>query len=495
MQNKIDMDLLTTPSCNTATLDVYVPSAGNPWNIDKVKHIYKRLNFSATQADLDDALSSSPEVFIDGLIDAALVQENLPAPLWANWSFDDYSDFETQNNEFVFDWRLVIGNGLYTEGLKGRLAFFWSNHFVTELDSYFYAPYLFKYYDDLQTHSFGNFKDFTHAMGINSTMLLYLNGFENTENSPNENYARELYELFTLGEGNGYTQSDITETARALTGYNHWETVGAQITFDDSTHDTGIKTIFDQEGAWGYDDVINILFEQRGEQIATTIITKLYQFFVSPAVDAVIIENIIAPLSQVLIDNNFEMAPVLRQLFKSEHFFDERARGVIIKSPLDVIVGFTRETGFFYNDQIVEAFLYYAGLMGQEILDPPDVSGWQRDETWINASTLTGRWQLLDLYLNYLMGEGYIFSFVDLARELTNDSIDPVFIARTMVDYFVPRNLHTEMDYETATIIFKADVPQNYYDDMTWSLSWSSAPNQVNLLLRHIFRIPEFQLK
>ncbi len=489
------MEILTPPSCNTATLDAFVPSAENPWNIDKVKHIFKRLDFGTSQMNLDDALNSTPGDFIDSLIDNALVQDNLPTPPWANWDFDDYTDYETQNNEFIVNYRLAIGNSLYTDGFKARLAFFWSNHFVTELESYFYAPYLFQYYDLMQTHSLGNFKDFVREIGINNTMLIYLNGFQNTENSPNENYARELYELFTLGEGNGYTQEDITETARALTGYNHWETTGAQIYFDASTHDDGIKTIFGQEGAWGYDDVINILFEQRGEQIANTIITKLYQFFVSPAIDDVIIANIIDPLSQVFIDNNFDLAPVLRQLLKSEHFFDDRARGVIIKSPLDLIIGLVKDSGFFYNDEIVDAFLYYAGLMGQEILDPPDVSGWQRDETWINSSTLTGRWQLLDLYINYLFGQELQYTFVDLARELTNDSIDPAFIARTLVDYFVPKNLYTEMDYETATVVFKADVPQNYYDDMTWNLSWSSAPDQVALLLRHIFRIPEFQLK
>jgi len=489
------METLTPPSCNTASLEPYIPNAENPWDINKVKHIYKRLQFGATQMQLDDALTLTPEAFIDSIIDDALTQSNLPQPPWAFWSFDDFTDYETQNNDFIFEHRLAIGNSLYTNGLKARLAFFWSNHFVTELETYFYSPYLYQYYNLLETYSLGNFKEFVRAIGINNTMLIYLNGFQNTQNSPNENYARELFELFTLGEGNDYTETDITETARALTGYNHWETTGADIYFDPVTHDDGIKTIFGQEGSWGYDDVINILFDQRGEIVAQSIVTKLYQFFVSPAVDDYIIDNIITPLAQTFLANNFELVPVLRQLCKSEHFFDERARGVIIKSPLDLIIGLVKDTGFFYNDQIVDAFLYYAGLMGQEILDPPDVSGWQRDETWINSSTLTGRWQLLDLYVNYLYGEGLEYSFVDLARELTNDSIDPAFIARTMVDYFVPKNLYTETDYETATVVFKADVPQNYYDDGTWNLSWGSAPNQVYLLLKHIFRIPEFQLK
>ena len=135
--------------------------------------------------------------------------------------------------------------------------------------------------------------------------MLYLNGFENTNNDPNENYARELYELFTLGEGIGYTQEDITETARALTGYNHWSEPGADIYFDASTFDSGSKTIFGQTGNWGYDDVIDNLFDQRGSEVATHICSKLYRFFVSPDIDAVIQQDIIAPLAQTLVDNSF----------------------------------------------------------------------------------------------------------------------------------------------------------------------------------------------
>ena len=96
---------------------------------------------------------------------------------------------------------------------------FWLNHFVTELDTYFYAPYLYQYYQTAEMHAIGNFKTLVYEMGINPAMLLYLNGFENTNSEPNENYARELFELFTLGEGNGYTEDDITETSKALTGH------------------------------------------------------------------------------------------------------------------------------------------------------------------------------------------------------------------------------------------------------------------------------------
>ncbi len=489
------MEIVTNSSCNTATLSPYVPSGGDPWNTSKIKHTYRRLAFGANITQIDDALPLEPSNFIDTLVDTAFNLPPTPAPFWANYVVSDFTDFETENNQYVFDWRIQTGNDLITENLRGRLAFFWMNHFVTELESVFYAPYMFQYYNKMQVNALGNYKEFVRSIGIDNNMLLYLNGFENTNNDPNENYARELYELFTLGEGNNYTQNDIIETARALTGYNHWSEPGADIYFDVSTFDNSNKTIFGQTGNWGYDDVIDLLFAERSTEIATHICRKLYKFFVSPDVDSVIELEIIEPLGQTLIDNNFELVPMLKQLFKSEHFFNERALGVVIKSPMDIIFNFVTDGNFFYNDAIIDAFLYYAGLMGQEIYDPPDVSGWQRDETWINSSTLTGRWELMQIYIGFLFDNGFEFTLVDLARDLSNDSNDPEFITRVMVDHFVPKTLHTATDYDTATDIFKWEIPQNYYDDGTWNLSWTEAPYQCLLLLVHICRMPEFQLK
>lgn len=489
------METIANPSCNTSTLAPYVPSGGDPWNTTKVKHVFRRLGFGASQLEVDNALNLTPEEFIDNLVDNAFNLDVYPEPFWANWAYEDFNDYDTENPLFIQEIRIATANSFLTEDLRGRMVSFWMNHFVTELEFYFHSPYLYHYLNIIQSNCLGNFKDFVFDIGENSAMLIYLNGYENTENNPNENYARELFELFTLGEGNNYTQNDILEASRALTGYNHWDLWAGPIFFDESTFDDGPKTIFDSEGPWGHADVINLIFTERAQEAATFITRKLYRYFVSQEVDAIIEQDIIAPLAQTLIDNNFELVPMLKQLFKSEHFFDERALGVIIKSPFDIIFNYLKETGFFYNDDLMDAFLYYAGLMGQEIYDPLDVSGWQRDETWINSSTLTGRWQLMELYVNFLFNEGYEFTLVDLARDLTNDSNDPAFITQVMIDYFVSKQLHTASDYDTATDIFKWEVPQNYYDSGAWNLSWSSAPYQVLLLLQHIARMPEFQLK
>ena len=135
--------------------------------------------------------------------------------------------------------------------------------------SYFATfPYLFQYYRTAEQHVLGNFKDLVHDMGLTPAMLFYLNGFQNTNTEPNENYARELFELFTLGEGNGYTQEDIIETSKALTGWNLSPQAGGQIIFNTNTFFNGDKTIFGQTGNWNYHDVIDILFQERGELIA-----------------------------------------------------------------------------------------------------------------------------------------------------------------------------------------------------------------------------------
>jgi len=488
------MESIITPSCNESTLTPYVPSGDNPWNTIKIKHVYRRLGFGTSQDKVDAALALSPEEFIDSLVDDAISLPPTPTPVWGFYNVNDFADMAEENPLYINNWRIQTGNDLINENLRGRLTFFWMNHFVTELEAYNYSPYMFQYYNTLQTHAIGNFKTLVREIGINSTMLYYLNGFQNTNTAPNENYARELYELFTLGEGNGYTQVDIVYTAQALTGFNHWDVPGDEIYFDESTWVDGDKTIFGQTGNWKYDDVIDILFQEKGEEMAFYICSKLYKYFVSPAIDDLVEQSIIRPLAQTLIDNDFELAPMLKQLFKSEHFFDERALGVIIKSPFDVIFNFVNESEFSYNN-IMYAFIYFAGLFGQIIYDPLDVSGWQRDEEWIGTSTITGRWIFFGLYLDYLLDNEFGESLRLFAKNLSNNSNDPFYITTVIINHFMSKELYSPQDYEIATDIFKWEIPQNYYDSGLWNLNWDEAPFQVSLLLKHIATIPEFQLK
>ena len=489
------MEATTNPPCNTALLEQYVPSGENPWTSQKIKHLYRRLAYGVNLAGVDASLPLNPATVVDTIVDTAASLDTTPPPPWGYFGISDFTDIDTENPTYIDQWYLQTANDTIAGALRARLTMFWMNHFVTQLDSYNYAPYMFQYYNLMQKYALGNFKEFVRAVGVNSTMLIYLNGFENTSNNPNENYARELFELFTLGENNNYTQQDILETARALTGYNHWDEPGAQIYFDQSTWDEGPKTVFGSEQFYSYDELIDTLFELRETEIAQFICTKLYKFFVSHEYDAITQEDIINPLAQTLIDANFELAPMLKQLFKSQHFFDQRAIGVVIKSPYDVVFNYINEGNLFYNDTVLQNLIYYTGILGQEIYNPPDVSGWQGDQNWINTETLPGRWQIMELFNSYLFELELQVQFVDLARALSSDINDPFVITKAVVDFFNSKELFTQADYQVATSVLKWEVPQNYYDDGIWSLNYPTAPYQVYLLLNHLTKLPEFQLK
>ncbi len=487
------MEILT--SCNLASIAPYEPNDTNPWDIQKVKHVYRRLNYGATDATLNIGILGTSSELIDTLIQEAIDTPNPPQPEWGFWNINNYTDYDEQNNAQINEWYAQTSLEFINGNLKNRLAFFWFNHFVTQLETYFYAPYLYQYWDLMHTYALGNFRDFVRAVGKSSAMLLFLNGFENTNNSPNENYARELYELFTLGLNNGYTQIDIEETSRALTGYNHFsdDISGNPIIFDNSTFDDSTKIIFEQEGPLGYDDVITILFEQKADLIAPFICEKLYNYFVSPDTN----QDIVNAMAATFLANDFEIAPVLEQLFKSEHFFDIDATGLIIKSPYDLTTTFIRETGFQYDNtdnQFSNFIIYLNEITGQNIFQPVDVAGWQRNRDWINSSTLAGRWEGIRilLYNHWNFDEE---QFRDFAINLSGNSNDPALITRSIIDFLMSRPLHTEGDYDNATSVFRWEIPDNYYDDGIWNLTWDSAPYQVLLLLFHMIRMPEFQLK
>ena len=476
-------------SCNTASLASYTPTAENPWDARKVKNLYRRLGFGATQVEIQQALAKTPQQFIDDLIDEAI---SLPVMEAQPWSYQGLGELpnEDMNSENIFSVMMQSIDDFQTQNLRARLVMFWSNHFVTQLDTYFCGSWLYQYYILLQGHAIGNFKDFVYDVGITPAMLAFLNGIQNTKYSPNENYARELYELFTLGEGNGYTQQDIVETSRALTGYNDWSDWCGTVSFNTDLFDDESKVIFEQEGNWGYDDVIRILFEQKASLIAPYICRKLYIYFISPEVK----EDIISQMATIFIDNDFELAPVLRTLFKSEHFFDNKNFGAMIKSPFDLTIGFLKETAFSVSDDNREALPYFNETLGQYIFSPVDVAGWQGDRDWISSSTLTGRWQILEYMCwwawNYDEGQ-----FRTLAVELSDNSNDPYEVTKAIIDRFVPEALFTPEDYTIATDIFKGDVPENYYETGQWNLYWDSVPWQVINLFFFIIKMPEFQLK
>lgn len=492
-------------NCNTSTLAPHT----TPLDQTQAAHLYRRLGFSASVDTINQATGQQAGPLVDALVNEALTLPTLAAPTWANWTNANYPADDDAANQLrqaqASQFKLDYAKGLLNNNLRDRLSFFWSNHLVTELQVYNCNSFLYYYVNCLQRNAIGNYRTFVSEMGLTSAMLFYLDGAYNNGDNPNENYGRELYELFTLGEGNNYTEQDIIETARALSGYVERGEIGCtQVTFDATKHDTGNKTILGQTGNWGYDDVINILFQQRSNEIAQFICRKLYEFFVHPdskdlAGNA---QSIIDGMATTFVSNNFELAPVLSQLFKSQHFFDEEAIGVIIKSPFDFYMNLLKETSFTYTDTDVETVVYYSDLLTQTLFNPVDVAGWQRDRSWINTNFIIGRWLTIEsMIADFYQNDNE--QFRDFAMAITgNDGLtsnNPDVIARPIVDFFLPKGLLTEADYERAFAIFRSDVDDTYYEGgttPTWTLAiWPQAPFQVYLLLQFIAREPEFQLK
>lgn len=478
-------------NCNTASLTPYTDVPSNPWDIVKVRHVLRRLGYGLDVTQENNALNQSPDIFIENYINTAANYSVTPAPFWANWSASDYGNFAQDRQPQIEEWGSQVIDDTFNLNLRARMTLFWHNHFVTRLEDYAAPSWMYQYYNLLQTHALGNFKTLVKEIGKNESMLVYLNGVLNNRFSPNENYARELLELFTLGQNNNYTQTDIVETARALTGYNSFTEAGAPINFQNITFDNTNKTIFGTTANYNHDSLIDHLFASRPDEISDFIVKKIYRAFVSPELPAAAITD---QLALTFRNSNWEILPVLKQLFKSQHFFDAAAIGTIIKDPIDCLCLFIKESNFSFPQGNYYTLLYVASLLGQQYFNPIDVAGWQGDRDWINSSTITGRWQGLE-YIMWTMWNIDQNLFRNIALDSSASLNDPAIIARDIVNRFVPQTLHTTTDYDLATTVFKGDVPQNYYDNMQWDLNWSSVNYQVVLLLQHIFRMPEFQLK
>ncbi|MDB4291937.1 DUF1800 domain-containing protein [Maribacter sp.] len=479
-------------NCNNAPLTVY--GASNPWSVAEVYHLYRRAAFGISPEDAQVILTKTPQQAVDDLVDAAFSLAPIAAPSWA----DNFSDSDLNNNDLKRDFRYTMLSELKNNDLRDRLLLFWSNHFVTEYSQYRCPSYWYDYINILQRNCLGNLKTFVHEIGLAPAMLSYLNGNQNRNNRPNENYARELYELFTLGEGIGYTQTDIEETAKALTGYTLRADRCAPYTFLEDHFNATDKTIFGRTGNWGYDDVIDILFEERPNEIGKLIVTKLYRYFVHPELPA---ESILDELASDFVNSGFEIEPVVRKLLRSEHFFDTNAQGVIIKSPLDLLIPFYNQFMMPFpvlnEDYIAAALFNWSGIMGQVFFQPPDVAGWKGDKSWINSSLLLNRWRYHEQMLNRLYYHYDKELFRDLAIAIVNDpgEDDVAVISNKILETYLPKSLLTASDYQNALETFKSNVPANYFDEGIWDLQFPTVPLQMWVLLIHITAQPEYQLK
>lgn len=269
--------------------------------------------------------------------------------------------------------------------LREKMTLFWHNHFVSSLQKVKNPYWMWQQNTLFRREAVGSFRTLVQSILQDGAMLLYLDALNNRQGQPNENLARELLELFTLGVGH-YTEQDIRETARALTGLSI-DRLAGQFRFAPRLHDAGEKTIFGQTGRWKSEDVIRLILAR--PETATFLVTKLWQEFVSPKPDPVMIQK----LALILRQNDYQLKPVFMALFTADAFYAPQYRGVLIKSPVELIVGTLKQ--FELQPQNYLPFALISAQLGQDLFAPPNVRGWVGGQTWINTETLLRRQQWL----------------------------------------------------------------------------------------------------
>ncbi|MFK7831836.1 MAG: DUF1800 family protein [Winogradskyella sp.] len=271
------------------------------------------------------------------------------------------------------------------ELLRERMTLFWANHFVCRDRNPLYAE---QFNNTLRYFALGDFREFVKAISKEPAMLRYLNGKQNRKNRPNENFARELMELFTLGEGQ-YSEKDIKEIARAFTGYNH--DFEGNFELREKQHDTETKIVFNSIGKFNGDDAIDVILKER--RCAYFISKKIYRYFVNPKPNKAHIDA----MTDVFY-KDYNITNLMRFVFMADWFYDDKNIGVKIKSPIDYLVGMANTVPLIFERE--RDLLKIQKLLGQILLDPPNVAGWKGDKAWIDANTIMARLKLPSVLLN-----------------------------------------------------------------------------------------------
>ena len=271
------------------------------------------------------------------------------------------------------------------ELLRERMTLFWANHFVCRDNNVLFAQH---YNNTLRGNALGNFRTLTKAVSLEAAMIKYLNLKQNRKQSPNENFARELMELFTLGKGN-YSEQDIKESARAFTGYNH-DFSGA-FKYRKFQHDYDEKTFFNKTGNFSGDDIIDIILLEK--QCAHFICEKIYRYFVNTNIQKKHIEEMVA-----VFYPTYEIETLMRFIFMSDWFYNDVNIGTKIKSPIELIVGLHKDVPVKFKDQ--KHSIALQKMLGQVLLIPPNVAGWKGGKQWIDSNTILIRLRLASILLN-----------------------------------------------------------------------------------------------
>jgi uncharacterized protein (DUF1800 family) len=356
----------------------YEPKSDDLWDLRKVAHLHRRAGFGATRAELIRDREAGPNISVDRLLHA-------PEP-----SAEEADTIEglRQAGLLTVSWLNRILHG--QDPLREKLTLFWHGHFATSDRKVKSIALMDRQNETLRTHALGGFAALLEAMAADPAMLIWLDGGTSNKEKPNENFAREFLELFTLGAGH-YDEPDVREAARAFTGWDrHFENGDQRVpTFvrEAARFDDGPKTFRGRTGRWGSGDIVRITLEQ--PEAAMFLARKLYRFFVSEAGEPG--PELIEPLAGELKQHDFTIGPVVEVILRSWHFYSQAVYRQRIKSPVEFSAGLVRMLEVPRPAINPLALAAACDAQGQELFAPPNVDGWAGGPIWINSSTLLQR--------------------------------------------------------------------------------------------------------
>ncbi len=355
----------------------------------QIQHLSLRAGFGEPYADVKAKANKPLSILVDDLLNEKMVPISVTGK--SKVSMSGFSAMTSSDKiamrklwrESIKDLNISWIRTMVTNksNLREKMGIFWHDHFACSSNNIFYLE---SYLTTLRKHALGNFRDLLHAIAKEPAMLLYLNNQQNKKRAPNENFAREVMELFTLGRDKDYDEDDIREVARAFTGWG--VTKDGKFKVRNHLHDNDEKVVFGKKGNFGGSEVLDMLLENKNTAIYLA--GKLVKFFVSEKGD----KQLASEVGAILYKNNYEIKPALKHLFTSDKFMDPKNIGKMIKSPIELIVGLQRMGRVVINSP--QSLIYMQKMLGQKLFYPPNVAGWHSGQAWIDNATLSFRLQL-----------------------------------------------------------------------------------------------------
>ena len=476
------------------------------WDSSSVAHLLKRTTTGTSIDEINYFLNQGLEESINQL----LTDKELPIPpgTWVDEDLPNWNALSSEQRQEIiqiYHYRMKTFQKWWAQrmiddslNITEMMTLFWHNYFASAYSKVFYPQAMFQQNNIFRTYCMGNFKDLIRQVTFGPAMMIWLDISNSKKEAPNENFARELMELFTLGVDN-YSQDDVIAASRAFTGYI---TNGLDTNYDfeamegwgpwwTNWHDFNDKTFMGQTGPWTGDDIINIILDQ--DNCAIHICKKMYQWFLYNEPDM----EFICEMANVLRNNNYELKPALEYFFLSEHFYDTNFKGANIQNPVQLYLGSLKKLKMHDQPFDINFFCEIQNHLGMVLFEPPDVNGWIGYRTWINSNTLPLRKAMLCALVDHESPFGSFGNYINIpliANSLVNQNdnsyhIEQIINNLSLIFFGIP--IGQTLRDQLLNIALDGAEPYDWDINLpAYNAQWSRLKN----LLQHMIKLPEFQL-